>query len=1265
MRMWKYSISVLFFTFLIWCAMSIIPNGETNASAAYSPYMSQSTSIGSKGGRDQDQFSRTSGKLLVYDVYEGHDGKNGLKIATHDYGKGSQKYLEFTGWSVLLGYHNHYDDNQDTYIMVKNIGTGEKKLYRAEMLNYDASKDLEYGRTSKTGKINNPAPDSVYNVLPTKYNMYYKSVGFRAHIPLEELFPNGIDQSKWSFYIVKKVEDHTVYTKLQMPFQFDAVDYANGKLTLDSGVDAGKVAPQDDDVIRRTEPRGTTKTGYFAMNKSYTVKDIDEGDTVPWIGVKAPEDHGATRWAVSPYWIFYGQQATLSFKADDHTVTIVHKDKITGKILRTDKHTLIEGEKYSYSPEEKGVFTIQNVPYVSVSSKVSGTVGSSDKTITFYYVPQNTYIIKHIDRATGAVLDEKTEYVNEGDSYSYSAYSPGHFKKGSNPYVPVSDNASISGEADIGNKTFVFEYAVQSTITLNHVDTNTGKTLGTESYTMLQGDSYSFNPKAKGYFKNNNHSYVATPADQSYSGNALDHDQTFKFSYTLSTNVTINHIDKITGKVITTETHEVLEGIPFSYSPKDDGVLKKGSLPYIATPSNQTITGKGTESDQSFSIYYTAQATFTVNYVDKANGNILKTNIQKVFEGSSYKISPVADGTFRKGDLPYVLNDTNKSYSGKVQAENRIFTFYYSVQSTIEVRHIDETTKKVLRTDNHKVLEGNPFNYVAAEKGTFKDDNGNPYVASPLGQKASGKGTDQNQTFTFTYRVSLPNPSHINMLDGATDGKVAGEFYWELHRNSQNTAPVVNISLKGTILGKHFAVKDFKANLITGSGPTLSSTTTIAKDTDNNITVQSSKSIEDIQNNIISPNIAYTYTNYYKVVYEPENYQTNPDGSVDVFKWKIKGKEPVWDKAETFDTSKEFTGINSLNSTVNSMSGKTITIKTMAELAQQKFPVGVKKTFNMDQSAALTDNKTYYETVKQANGQNAKDKNHLQSQNWIDIAPGALEYSISLPSGAQKDQKFFYTNTKGSNGYYFVNDIDKSLQQNYANHSRYKEYGKYALPLQYSRVTDKGLNGEVRTYDLNYVTDLFFIGKGTGYIMAYPYVDALRVNNLTSPDANTILNQTLNLAKQSYQSQTGSTFNDSFLYTDRSDVKGVYGDKSELQRFYLPINAESSYKRGQTYNNKVLIEKVGLSDVNVVFNQEFDFKQYLVGSVMDKAENSEQKEPTLSNVKYNHSITISKEEMKKIHEKAQGRNQKSLFGYRLTDAADWIKSLENIIGSID
>ncbi|PFS05441.1 hypothetical protein COK55_30140, partial [Bacillus cereus] len=108
-----------------------------------------------------------------------------------DYGRGTQPYLEFTGWSALVGYHEHNASNQETYLWALNKRTGKSYIYQAEMTDLDASKDLEYNRQNSTGEVYNACPKDAYNKSNDECNMYYHNVGFVAHIPLNELFPNG------------------------------------------------------------------------------------------------------------------------------------------------------------------------------------------------------------------------------------------------------------------------------------------------------------------------------------------------------------------------------------------------------------------------------------------------------------------------------------------------------------------------------------------------------------------------------------------------------------------------------------------------------------------------------------------------------------------------------------------------------------------------------------------------------------------------------------------------------------------------------------------------------------------------------------------------------------------------------------------------------------------------------------------------------------------------------------------------------------------
>lgn len=394
----RYWLSFSFFFLLFFFFL------PTTEAAAYSPHnidqnvWEKRNSI--RGDRSAD-FS--SGRKLIYDVYEEKDGKQGWRVENRDFGKGSQPYLTFTGWSAIVGRHSHYWYNQSTHIMAKNFATGEEKMYRAEMTTLDATEDVEYNKkASGPNDIWNPCPDGTLNKRNDECNMYYKNVGFKAYLPLQELFPNN-SNGDWTLYIVKDIGGHIVYDTLIVPFQFQDIAYANGKLSLSSGQNASVLVMNSDGVIRRTYPRSTESgwpNNYFNQWFSYSRVAQDQKNTAVWYGVS----DGTTRWASSPYWTFGGTVAKLSFRATTKTcpdgaivpidqpctvnVTIHHKDKETGTILRTDKKKATVGQAYNFVPEAKGVFKDKKgLEYVPTpkGQTFSGTTPNNNLTHEFYY----------------------------------------------------------------------------------------------------------------------------------------------------------------------------------------------------------------------------------------------------------------------------------------------------------------------------------------------------------------------------------------------------------------------------------------------------------------------------------------------------------------------------------------------------------------------------------------------------------------------------------------------------------------------------------------------------------------------------------------------------------------------------------------------------------------------------------------------------------------------------------------------------------------
>ncbi|MDN5389966.1 hypothetical protein QMZ64_21485 [Bacillus sp. LB7] len=448
------------FLFFLLCLLFFwLPGIEKAAAATYSPY-----DINEKGINSATQGNRaasfTSGKKLVYDVYDGKNGKEGWKVVNRDYGKGKQPYLEFTGWSAIVGYTHHNKNNQDTYFYLTN-NKNEKKIYKAEQLNLSASKDIEYNRKSETGKINNPCPSKAFNKNNDECNLYYDYVGFKAHIPLNDLFKDGTVDQHWNIQIVKRVENHYIYDDLRVPFEFSGLSYSKGELQLTSGLDAVNLRMGYGGVARRDYPRQSGYSGgrYFTKGDTYRARSSDQESTVVWYGVKTPEEKNKTRWAASLYWIFGGERALLKYKVTTVDVTIVHKDKNTGKILRTDKTKGTVGDSFNYAPESKGTFKDENgAPYVPVSKAITGKVTNKGVNITFEYeIPSQTISVIHKDKDTGKVLRTDKTSQKVGTSYAKSPEKRGFFTDQNNrPYVPVSE--SVSGKMPDQNVTITFYY---------------------------------------------------------------------------------------------------------------------------------------------------------------------------------------------------------------------------------------------------------------------------------------------------------------------------------------------------------------------------------------------------------------------------------------------------------------------------------------------------------------------------------------------------------------------------------------------------------------------------------------------------------------------------------------------------------------------------------------------------------------------------------------------------------------------------------------
>ncbi|KAB2461752.1 hypothetical protein F8164_30480, partial [Bacillus cereus] len=151
------------------------------------------------------------------------------------------------------------------------------------------------------------------------------------------------------------------------------------------------------------------------------------------------------------------------------------------------------------------------------------------------------------------------------------------------------------------------------------------------------------------------------------------------------------------------------------------------------------------------------------------------------------------------------------------------------------------------------------------------------------------------------------------------------------------------------------------------------------------------------------------------------------------------------------------------------------------------------------------------------------------------------------------------------------------------------------------------------------------------------------------PSADEIKNIVNQEAKTKYEQQTGQKFNDTLLHTDSTSKEGLYGSRTNLNRYYLPISSDSALKAKQPYENKVLLANMGLNDATLIFGQKFNFERYLVGSVIDDAYVVEQHDPTVEISSYPHQVNVKNNQQSKINAITKAHSAEKLFEFRKTD----------------
>lgn len=482
-----FLIPILFFLFLLF-----IQEHHAHASTGDEDIYNVSSTVKNNwnnlmGSKD---FTMTSGRKIVYDVYSDKFVTNGYQVITKNFGKGSQKYIRFSGWSVLFGHREHTSSNQDTYIVARkssgDSGIGTVKIYKTVQGSLDATEDLEYN--NQGAGIWNQCPSSATNRWNDDCNMKYQDVSFNAYLPLEELF-NRKEKANWDLFIVKKVQNQIVYTPLILPFEFSNKAYEGGKLSLSSGTNTNTLEMNAEGVLRRKTPRESAPSvidelgnnRYFTQGKTYTKVDFEESQTAVWYGVRSPHDSNKTKWANTAYFTFKGDQAKLSFQPNRPPIAKwewdpsnnVYNDT-TVKMINNSSDP--DGDPLTYKWYRK--------PYGSADSNYVQI--STAKTPSSFKIAKGKYTFKLV------VSDGKEEaeaghalYVNNRPPVAKWEWDPSNTIYNDTPIKMVNSSSDPDGDS----LTYRWERKPYGSADSNYVTVSTAKT--PSSFTIGKGD-YTF-----------------------------------------------------------------------------------------------------------------------------------------------------------------------------------------------------------------------------------------------------------------------------------------------------------------------------------------------------------------------------------------------------------------------------------------------------------------------------------------------------------------------------------------------------------------------------------------------------------------------------------------------------------------------------------------------------------------------------------------------------------------------------------------------------
>ena len=326
-------------------------------------------------------------------------------------------------------------------------------------------------------------------------------------------------------------------------------------------------------------------------------------------------------------------------------------------------------------------------------------------------------------------------------------------------------NSSVTGTLN-GGFTITNTLNMPAELEIRYVDTLGNQLLDTKNYNGRVGQGYTTTgPDIYGY------KLVETPTNAN--GTYAPEKTVVIYVYdNIKTDLVVNHIDKINGNTLYSETINGLIGDNVSTSSKNfDG--------YTLVESPEVEDYTLTKERQYVNYYYAKMNKLVVRYVDEITGEeIIDASEENLMQNSSYE-------TEKKSFDNYTYVRDTENTKGVITTSDVEVIYYYRKNTTgIDVRYIDQVTREEIADSNH--IDG-----LEDEKYETSGKDIENYELVVIPNNATGRLKVTNEDVVYEYRkLAKLTVMHV---DADTDETLADDVVTVYKEGEEYAGYPVNI----------------------------------------------------------------------------------------------------------------------------------------------------------------------------------------------------------------------------------------------------------------------------------------------------------------------------------------------------------------------------------------------------------------------------------------------------------------------------------------